>query len=319
MTEPQAEYLTDAQAMIGAGYKKENPVEVHLPSIVMEMRDGYTLEAVERGPWIKLSISFRDAIKNLKGAKLAVFISVALCINPKGESFPSLDTLAKWTGYSRRAVIDAVQELQVDGFLTVMKGKKKSNLYCVNAFASFGKEPASAKIAPVQKEAGTSAKNDTENAQNVLKIAPELESLTRTNNKNVVCENSISKNIPIDWKIVAGLLVTDEDLNPIEKQATDCFEISFGFGALPWSSNAIWQKFERFVVKVYKQNPTIFREYKDWRAGDGKYKAFSNRKIRENPQAFMDTGIPEFEASRMYRPKTQVPILVDADGMVESY
>ncbi len=76
------------------------------------------------------------------------------------------------------------------------------------------------------------------------------------------------------------------------------FERIFGFGALPWYSNTIWEKFAKFLIKSGGQ---WFNDYVIWRNGDGKYKAFSNKKIRETPAAFMDTGYPEYEASKMYR------------------
>jgi hypothetical protein len=77
------------------------------------------------------------------------------------------------------------------------------------------------------------------------------------------------------------------------------FERTFGFGALPWYSNTVWDKFAKWIIK--QAGAGWFADYVQWRNGDGKYKAFSNKKIRENPAAFMDTGYPEYEASKMYR------------------
>jgi hypothetical protein len=85
------------------------------------------------------------------------------------------------------------------------------------------------------------------------------------------------------------------------------FERAFKFGTLPWYSSTTWDKFRKFVEKIYTANPQVFREYVAWRQDGGKYQAFSNRKIRENPAAFMDTGYPEFEASKMYAPPAQQP------------
>ena len=79
------------------------------------------------------------------------------------------------------------------------------------------------------------------------------------------------------------------------------FEKSFGYGTLPWDTTAVWEKFAKFVIKTSVSDPGWCADYVVWREGDGKYKAFSNRKIRENPQAFIDTGYPEYDASKMYR------------------
>lgn len=113
------------------------------------------------------------------------------------------------------------------------------------------------------------------------------------------------RDLPLDWKIQAGIEITQADLDNerIKKECPIRFEEAFSFGKLPWSSNKTWEAFENFVVKVYSLDNQVWLDYVKWRDGDGKYKAFSNKKIRENPQMFMDTGYPEFEASKIYRPK----------------
>lgn len=188
--------VRDAVEMLGKGY------EIHAPALVLELGEGYHLEKVESSAWVKISTSFKSVMPYLKGANLSVFLAISLSVNDKGECFPGIDTLASCTGYSRRAVFDAIRELEETGFLTVIHGVKKSNLYHVNAFAAFGDAqpegaelsptgrgaktaPAtdSAKIAPVQKTTPMGAKNDTKNAEIVHSSAPELDSLTRTNNE----------------------------------------------------------------------------------------------------------------------------------------
>lgn len=115
--------------------------------------------------------------------------------------------------------------------------------------------------------------------------------------------DELSKNLPIDWKVAAGIEITDDDLEKEQRPraALNEFERVFGFGTLPWNSNTVWDKFAKFIVKTFADDPGWMRDYVDWREDKGKYKAFSNRKIRENPQAFIDTGYPEYDASKMYR------------------
>jgi hypothetical protein len=112
------------------------------------------------------------------------------------------------------------------------------------------------------------------------------------------------KNAGIEWLLLSGQEVTQQMIDQAiqTKTAKDTFEKCFGFGTLPWSSNDAWTKFEKFIVKIYSKDPGFFADYVAWREGDGKYKAYSNRKIRQNPQEFIDTGYPEFEASKMYSP-----------------
>lgn len=111
------------------------------------------------------------------------------------------------------------------------------------------------------------------------------------------------KNADPAWAILAGAEI-DNTANILAKEATDAFEQQFGFGSLPWNKDSTWEKFYKFVIRIYTQDKNVWRDYVVWRNDKGKYTAYSNRKIRENPVAFMDTGYPEFEASKMYsKPK----------------
>lgn len=102
------------------------------------------------------------------------------------------------------------------------------------------------------------------------------------------------------------------------KDALIVFEAAFGFGRLPWDTTATWQKFAKFVRKIHESTPTAFGEYIVWRGTAGKYSGYSNKKIRENPQAFMDTGWPEFEAQN--QPKaSNLQIHTDENGIPETY
>lgn len=105
----------------------------------------------------------------------------------------------------------------------------------------------------------------------------------------------------IEEAIFSGQPVTEDMLDNGKEQALIEFEASFGFGTLPWNSNSTWDKFAKFVQKYATIDPGWPADYVAWRQDGGKYRAFSNRKIRENPQAFMDTGYPEYDACKMYR------------------
>jgi hypothetical protein len=111
-------------------------------------------------------------------------------------------------------------------------------------------------------------------------------------------ETTHRETMPLEWKIAHGETVTVKDTDNTDEALHD-FERTFGFGQLPWRSNTVWDKFTRWIIS---QAPAgWFSDYVKWREGEGKYKAFSNKKIRENPQAFIDTGYPEYEAGKMYR------------------
>lgn len=242
--EKKAEYITesevaDALEMLGKGY--ENPIEIHAPHTVLEMGDNYELQATEKGAWIKLSVSFRDVIKYMKGAKLAVFLAIALGINKSGESYPAFDTVAEWTGYSRRAVASAISELEIDGFLKVIRGEKKSNLYHIDWFAAFGSgnDPTSAKIAPVQKTTQTSAKND----ENLSQIALKQDSINKNNNqiganapdtlpvrKPTTIEEAIYSNQPVTPDMLDGKQARMQDAaNLMDMGCPGAYALAYAF------------------------------------------------------------------------------------------
>ena len=138
---------------------------------------------------------------------------------------------------------------------------------------------------PEKPESGTSG-NFNKESETTAKITTEqLELLKRAG---------------LDWMIAAGMEITQEmiDTTIREQAALAEFEKAFGFGTLPWSGKGTWETFRKFVIKLYSENLNAFNEYVDWRKNDGKYTAYSNRKIRENPQQFIDTGWPEFCASK---------------------
>lgn len=143
MSEDQKEYqiiakqeVDDAATMLGAGY-----MEIHPPSSVITGVIGENgLQEHKTGTWIKLSTSFRAVMSKLKGSRLSVFLCVCLHIDAKNNCFPSLETIARETGYSRREVINAVHELEESGFLTVNRDGKRSNFYHVDLAAAMGAE-----------------------------------------------------------------------------------------------------------------------------------------------------------------------------------
>jgi hypothetical protein len=161
----------------------------------------------------------------------------------------------------------------------------------------------SGKVAPDQRSTG------------ILPKVSSLNSNTETTQKTTQGKTKVSKETQeailklggIGWMVTAGEQVDQSVIDDavLANDARNTFEKVFGFGTLPWSSNDVWTKFEKLVVQAYKENPGWIAQYVLWRNGDGKYSAFSNRKIRENPQMFMDTGYPEFAASKAYQKLTQ--------------
>jgi hypothetical protein len=75
-------------------------------------------------------------LKKLRGAELSVFMAVAFYMDFRRISYPSIDQLARDTGYKRDAVMTALKGLERKGLINRDKrrtnsGKYKQNLYTV--------------------------------------------------------------------------------------------------------------------------------------------------------------------------------------------
>jgi hypothetical protein len=244
----------------------------------------------------RLSILQAVAVKDkrVSDSQFRTLAALGMYGDEYGWCFPSLETLGKDLGKSKQAVGRDTIALRKLGYLDVYHrhdketGGRRSNLYRLKFDLP---------ILPDVDGVSTSKVDGASTSEvdiNVPSNAP----------SNALSNSRIS--MPIEWIIAHGQEVSqdDQDKTILEKQATDTFEQVFKFGTLPWSSNSTWTKFQKFVVKIYAADPDVFKDYVAWRKDAGKYTAFSNKKIRENPAAFMDTGYPEYEASKMYRQNT---------------
>jgi hypothetical protein len=242
----------------------------------------------------RLSILQAVAVKDkrVSDSQFRTLAALGMYGDEYGWCFPSLETLGKDLGKSKQAVGRDTIALRKLGYLDVYHrhdketGGRRSNLYRLKFDLPI--QPDVDGVSTSKVDGASTSEVDI----NVPSNAP----------SNALSNSRIS--MPLEWIIAHGQEVSqdDQDKTILEKQAVDEFERVFGFGTLPWSSNSTWTKFQKFVVKVYTADPGVFKDYVAWRRDAGKYTAFSNKKIRENPAAFMDTGYPEFEASKMYAP-----------------
>jgi DNA-binding transcriptional regulator GbsR (MarR family) len=296
--ENKVDYVTETQEALDMLNHKEPAVVIERPRVVAERQPNG--EFVERTipVYVKYSTAFKEELKNITGSELKVWTYIILSINESGEAFPGIRTIADAIDMSHQTVITAVEGLEKKNLLYVLRGEKRYNIYKPSDeyVGIFSKDPMSQKIRPVQKSEQMSQVNGPDESSPL----DSNQTLTRQEQERL----SLLKTLGLEWLIAAGQEVTQDMIDKAvrEKNAKNEFEKTFGFGTLPWSSNSTWAKFEKFIVKIYSADPAIFTDYVAWRKDAGKYTAFSNKKIRENPAAFMDTGYPEFEASKMYSP-----------------
>ena len=97
--------------------------------------------------FVKLDVTFRDKmLKILKGPPLSVFLCISLHCDESMTAFPSVTTIENETGYSRPAVLAALDFLIQAGLVErqyrqKQSGEADSNLYTIRGFFTMGSKP----------------------------------------------------------------------------------------------------------------------------------------------------------------------------------
>lgn len=306
MSEVHADYNTetkDALEMPGKGY--DHPSLEIVPASSSIQRRGKEFLERETPAFVKVSTAFKDELSEIDGNDLKVWFYIALSINRlSGTANPGIRTIALGCGLDKDTVSRAVKRLEAHGLLTVDRESKKYNIYQATDYVSANKS------VPMVGTVEKSVPIDNESVPTKPESVPISWGLNQSNQSNHNKPwNEKFSNMPLDWLIASGMEIPENIFAEAQakKLATDTFEKALGFGQLPWASNTTWEKFYKWVVKIHAEYPTMFQEYADWRKGDGKYKHMSNKQIRMNPLSFIDTGYPEFEASKMYAKPKEIP------------
>jgi hypothetical protein len=185
----------DTKKMMGWSF------EIHPPAkVLVDGEDG--LIECETDLFIQLNTGFRTKhLRLLKGARLAVFLSIALHIDDESVSFPSAETISEETGYSIREVLRSVKELEKLKIIKVSREHRKSNRYKVLQMARFGRLSDKKSV----KEVTQDAPKVTQKAKNLRQKSPQEDSLIKNNQLE---EESASKNdaLPPVKKIGSGEL-----------------------------------------------------------------------------------------------------------------
>ena len=90
---------------------------------------------------VQLSVRFREKqLRQLKGPILGVFLSIALHINERGRSWPSISLIAEETGYNKDTVFKCLKRLELMGFISrVQKADMKTGKFRSNVYQLFPK------------------------------------------------------------------------------------------------------------------------------------------------------------------------------------
>lgn len=123
----------------------ECPVVISESHEVYLRDDGSTYTRKEI--FVKLDVTFRDRmLKILKGPPLSVFLCISLHCDESMTAFPSVTTIENETGYSRPAVLAALDFLIQAGLVErqyrqKQSGEADSNLYTIRGFFTMGSKP----------------------------------------------------------------------------------------------------------------------------------------------------------------------------------
>jgi hypothetical protein len=255
-------------------------------------------------------IAYNPAFKKITGSTVAgIFLSQAWYWSKRHADGWFWKTQKEWedeTGLTRHEQDTARKHcLRVGVIEEDLKGVPATVHYKVNkqkVYELLGVQFAETRQTEIAAIRQTSSRKSGKQDR---RVTANFNKVTETPTENSLTDEQISvlQNAGLEWLLLSGQPITQEVIDQaiLEQSAKAEFEKTFGFGTLPWSSTDIWTKFGKFIISLFQKDPAWMKDYVYWRENEGKYKAFSNRKIRENPVAFMDTGYPEYEASKMYR------------------
>ncbi len=192
MSEQQAPYKTgnpevdDAVEMMGKGYAPAVTITPPVIEIAMGEEPGFI--QTRTPAFVKMSTAFKGHMKKLKGAKLGIWLYIALSINDQGTAYPGIEAIMRDTGFSNREVIDSIKEIVELGYLTVRKRSGTSSLYRIADFVAIGKDnnPTSEVTSLVKKTTEVVKKTAPNHDETSLK--PDLNKIFKQ-----VCAQSLSK------------------------------------------------------------------------------------------------------------------------------
>ena len=150
MSEKQALYETFAEKLAEEGYVAESVEMLQMgndqpaavidpPRTLKALRDSGLIEYRAWG-WVKMSAKFIAHLKNLKGAKLAIWQCIALSIDEDGTCKTTIKQIGELTGYSHTEVIDSLKELEEMGYLAIDR-EGRGNIYQPVFVARGGNNP----------------------------------------------------------------------------------------------------------------------------------------------------------------------------------
>jgi hypothetical protein len=300
VTEPtnQSQYKTNA----------EPAVIIERPRSAHGINSG-GLEEFQLSGWVKMSAKFCGHIKKLRGAKLAIWLCLALTIDENGECGLTQKELCALTDYSHTEVINSVRELDEMGFLSVDRSGKR-NLYRP-VYVAKGKGNN-----PIVKKLDSTPLDSLESSLAREKISPTSSKKEQEYKKPKI---SLPPNSDIGFAIAAGMsseqiAQENEQVNKTMETAS-LYESCMGYNPLPWWNDKDLQRLLRFLEA---QTPDEIRQFSEW--SKRKFSTFDPAKARMNPLKvieFWPLSKPETQQPKPQQPSRRMPSYVDGVMVTE--
>ena len=297
MSEPKPEYITEAEEMIGTGYDDQHAAVINPPQKLKALSDNGLVEYQAWG-WVKTSAKFIAHIKKLKGAKLAIWMCIALSIDENGKCKRTIKELCALTGYSHTELISSLHELGEGGYLSINKDEK-TNIYTPEFVARGGNIPSGELV----KKLDSTPLDSTPVYQ--YESTPPEENPVPTFNR--VKRVNIIKGIEASmWQERETTSDDLPDYERREKEAIDAFEQALNIPAnWQWhpaktTDEKVWRDFRAYLLGLYEADPNCFVKYAQWRRKPFAKGAVALTTIKRDPSIFASSWAEYLSSDAMY-------------------
>jgi hypothetical protein len=143
-----------------------------------------------------IDFDFRTILHHFHGAKLHVFMCIALHSDENGRSWPGYELIEKETGYNRSSIADALRELcrlEIDGHRVLMRYREKDEKGCFTGSNRYQIFPTAEEVVAYSQGKPELEKANVDNAGHPHLAFPNLENATVSINHSLSVNHPLSK------------------------------------------------------------------------------------------------------------------------------
>lgn len=240
----EAGYVSDAVEMMGAGYEQPAAV-IDPPRTLKALRVGGLAEYKAWG-WVKMSAKFIAHLRQLKGAKLAIWQCIALSIDETGTCKMTLKQIGALTGYSHTEVIESLKELELAGYMDINKDRK-TNIY-KPVFVARGESQSPKETLVKKLDSSTADSNESSPAiENSSPSISRVKDFNNVNERFALLRKLYTENIGAMVPLMIDMLRNAAINYPDSTWYSAAFEVAVTKNARNW-------KYVETVLENWKNN-----------------------------------------------------------------